>query len=1281
MNNKTPDTRNYHISETRPSYTKNQFVNKKKIYTKSILETYFNLGYVILSSNDKQSENLKERREEEEKNQRTCKFKLVIEGLEEELYQEIKVIDDIRHLDIIRWCKGFDDLVSLNKWPKNIQAAVLRQLIKDERIVKHGIKDNWKDVREQLIKHVYPPEEERLYKKKLQNIQQINYQTIQEYYDELKKNIDILRIITKMKEGEIQSLFSESFYNGLGRYTYGRVIEFDFAKFEDCFEYLLALETKVKVRSKEMKENQGHTINKRYTPHPTKNNNEQNNVQKYCKLHRYGNHTTEECYKYDKDFYKKKDNKQITNEQNYLIKERVNNPTKTALIGTINEQNIELRIDCGASRSFIRSDTVKKLKLELIEAEKITTIFGNGHTENTNHVVELEILLKDHNITLFEKLYVLEKLPENILLGNDFLFNNEIVLDYKNRVIFVKNQPIDMLGRDEIHPEEMDRILYERVLCIEEESKLNSKVQEKLTEYIRKNEKLMKIKIAPIKLFIDEEIKKQTLVPQYYSVPLKYVKGAKAEIQRLLEADIIEEHRAPFASPSFLIEKKNKELRLVVDYRKINAYIKDEISTIPKIFESLYKIGTNKIFSKIDLKNGFNQLELDKESRDITSFTMLGQQYRYKRVPFGIKSGPKLFQRTINIILSGIENCSVYIDDIIIYGKDETEHNETLLKVLDRLGKYNVKINFDKSKFLTRKIEILGNVIENGTIKIDTESIDKLLNSNFKKESKKDIQKIIGTITWYRNFIPDVSRKILSLTRLLRNDTMEKWGEEQERALNNIKEEIKTKAQLSLPDFNKKFRLQCDASEEGMGAVLFQDHGVISYYSKKFNSIEKNYTIVEKEMFAMLKALQFYRTLIQGYAIEIETDSRNCIFENKTISKRTERWKLMFNEFDLTIKNIKGTDNNIADKLSRCFLINEKETTNFFKQIEKMLKIENMVCVKDKSDKYVVREDKRHAFIKKVHEFSIHAGITTMYYNIKDIYYVKNIKEIIEEVVKTCEKCLRCKKLSKTRTQKFRITSSKLMDTICSDIFGPFEMEEYDRSSRCYNEKGYLLTITDVYSRYTEVFNLRNVTAKELILQFQSWFKRHRKPRIIICDNGKQYTSKEFDEFLKINEVRKIATPMYHPASNGISERLNQSIAEVLRMNKNVDIKEILKLIMKRLNGNYHRGIREQPNAIVKGFSDYARFKEVKRHVPLLVQRMKDIRISKQRINKTSEIKIGDLILIRNFNGKKLDDMFVGPFKVEQVGVRGLWYKIEGKAEWLHWDDIKLFKQNLKIDY
>ncbi|KAF9756154.1 Retrovirus-related Pol polyprotein from transposon opus [Nosema granulosis] len=506
--------------------------------------------------------------------------------------------------------------------------------------------------------------------------------------------------MSKMKDTEAKVLLGDAFFNGLGKYTYGKVLEQDFEYFEDCLEFLKKLETKIKVRSREFSEVQARPT----FPENKKVNNQYNTRRvgnKFCKLHKECNHTTEECTRYDKDFYNKVENKK-KEESNYLIREVINHPSNTAIMGTIKRKELELRIDSGASKSFIGRETVKALNLTIIEVTQITTVFGNGHTEKTNRTVDVEIQLKGIGRKIKESLYILDHPPETILLGNEFLFNNELVLDYKNRIILIDENVIPMIGKETINPDDMDRILYERLLCIEEKPVNEKIVKEKLVEYLKDNEKFNYMNVEEVDLFIDPKIREHVFTPQYYSVPQKFEQGAKDELNRLLKNDIIEKTRVSYASPAFLIEKKNKELRLVVDYRKVNIFIRDEISMIPKIFETLQKLERKKIFSKIDLKNGFNQIRLADNSRDITSFTMFGQQYRYKRIPFGIKSGPKLFQRTINNILEGIENCIVYIDDIVIFGDTEEDHNETLIEVLSRLRKYSVKINFKKSEFFTK---------------------------------------------------------------------------------------------------------------------------------------------------------------------------------------------------------------------------------------------------------------------------------------------------------------------------------------------------------------------------------------------------------------------------------------------------------------------------------------------------------------------------------------------------------------------------------------------------
>lgn len=214
-----------------------------------------------------------------------------------------------------------------------------------------------------------------------------------------------------------------------------------------------------------------------------------------------------------------------------------------------------------------------------------------------------------------------------------------------------------------------------------------------------------------------------------------------------------------------------------------------------------------------------------------------------------------------------------------------------------------------------------------------------------------------------------------------------------------------------------------------------------------------------------------------------------------------------------------------------------------------------------------------------------------------------------------------------------------------------------------------------MYSRYTQIFFEDKVTGKELKKDFERWINNYGLPRKIICDNGKQYASKEFDKFLTDKGIIKTSTPMYHPASNGISERLNQTVAEVLRMYKDNDIKKVVRLIEERLNNNYHRGVKEIPIAIMQKFSPYDYSKRLKDHKPE-VKIVEDIKSDIILKNKTKfEVKIGDYVLIRNFNGSKLDDLYIGPYEVKEVSGKNMWIKIYERKEWLHFEDIKLYRK------
>lgn len=228
-------------------------------------------------------------------------------------------------------------------------------------------------------------------------------------------------------------------------------------------------------------------------------------------------------------------------------------------------------------------------------------------------------------------------------------------------------------------------------------------------------------------------------------------------------------------------------------------------------------------------------------------------------------------------------------------------------------------------------------------------------------------------------------------------------------------------------------------------------------------------------------------------------------------------------------------------------------------------------------------------------------------------------------------------------------------------------------------EKGFYLSITDVYSRYTSVIFLTEITSENLIESFKRWIKKFGAPKKVISDNGKQYTSKIFKDFLEFKKVRLICTPTYHLSSNGISERLNQTIAEVLRIYKGISIGKVTEKINRRLNINYHRGVGESPTAIISGYSEFD-FDKKRRNYTRNIKNdeeknknIRDINVNRRNNRLRNNIQLGDRILIRNFKRNKIEDVFNGPYKVINIGEKKFWFKVEGINEWIHVDDIKLY--------
>ena len=397
------------------------------------------------------------------------------------------------------------------------------------------------------------------------------------------------------------------------------------------------------------------------------------------------------------------------------------------------------------------------------------------------------------------------------------------------------------------------------------------------------------------------------------------------EIQYLLDNDFIEPSQSSWSSPCILVPKPDGSYRMCTDYRKVNNLTKSDNFPIPRIDDCVDKIGNAKYVSKFDLLKGFWQIPLSERAKEISAFVTPRGLYQYKVMPFGMRNSPATFQRLINRIISQIDGCEGYIDDVIIYSDTWEEHLEILRKFFKRLSEAKLTINLVKSEFGCGHVTYLGHIVGQGQVKSVNAKVEAI--ADFPQPTtKKHVMRLLGMAGYYRKFFPNFSSITEPLTQLLRKDSKFVWTEQCQSAFEKLKAMLQNAPVLSAPDFNRPFKLAVDASDVAAGAVLLQeDQGGIDhpicYFSRKFNKHQRNYSTIEKECLALVFALQHFEVYVSSTPVPLEvfSDHNPLVFLHKLKNKnqRLLRWSLILSEYDMKIEHIKGRDNLLADCLSR----------------------------------------------------------------------------------------------------------------------------------------------------------------------------------------------------------------------------------------------------------------------------------------------------------------------------------------------------------------------------
>ena len=404
---------------------------------------------------------------------------------------------------------------------------------------------------------------------------------------------------------------------------------------------------------------------------------------------------------------------------------------------------------------------------------------------------------------------------------------------------------------------------------------------------------------------------------------------SQKQIQEMLNNDIIEESDSPYNSPVLIVPKKpdsqgKRRWRLVIDFRALNEKTIAAGYPLSNITDILDQLGSSKYFLTLDLASGFHQIPIDPKDAFKTAFSTTYGHYQYKCMPMGLKEAPSIFQSLMNKILSGLQGVElfIYMDDIVVYATSIEEHTMKMRKLFRRLKTAGLTLQPEKCLFLRKEVTYLGHVISEKGVKPDPKKIEAVMKFPRLKNAK-NIKQFLGLVGYYRRFIPDFSKIAKPLTNLLKKGAPFIWGYNQEEAFEKLKQILCTEPLLRYPDFNEPFILTTDASDYALGAILSQGKigkdPPIAYASRTLNDAEIKYTTTEKELLAMVFAIQHFRPYLFRRKFTLVTDHRTLVWLRnlKDPFARIGQWELKLREYDFNVEYRLGRVNANADALSR----------------------------------------------------------------------------------------------------------------------------------------------------------------------------------------------------------------------------------------------------------------------------------------------------------------------------------------------------------------------------
>ena len=659
----------------------------------------------------------------------------------------------------------------------------------------------------------------------------------------------------------------------------------------------------------------------------------------------------------------------------------------------------------------------------------------------------------------------------------------------------------------------------------------------------------------------------------------------KDHVTKLLDTGLIRKSNSSYGAPVILQKKKSGEWRFCIDYRELNKITVKDAYPIPIIEDIFDSFSGLKYFSTLDMASGYWQIPLEEESKKYTAFTCFLGTFEWKVMPFGLTNAPATFQRFMDEMIYefSLENFSrCLMDDILIYSKISfDDHLKQLKLTFEALRKKGCKLKFKKCKFIPKETDYLGALLSKEGIRPSKSKVEAIEKITILRNVKQ-VRSFLGLAGYYRKFVPNFARIAVPLQELLQNGKPFVFDEKCVNAMNKIKHYLSSDPLLVFPDFSKEIILRTDASKEGLGACLIQvqdgNEKVISYNSRSLKPAEKNYPITGLEALAIVFGAKKNRSYLYGNEkaiIETDHKSLEYIKEWKDENGTVARWWMKLQDIleFATIRYKKGSDNIVADTLSRIFTVEEELSRDKIIQSQNedsyMTKIidykinnkdpkelgnkaqrewNNLIVEEGILYYYSGNSERKKIVIPRsmiiptiiaFHEKN-HLGINKTLEMMRERVYWFNMISDISRWISSCEICQKYK-ISRLEICKEKATqrSGFPWKRLHLDFIGPLKMTN--------NGYKYILLVTDHFTKYALAFGTKKIDALETAqLMMKEVCLRYGCPIEVKSDQGTHFDNKLMNAIWETLHVTQRFSIAYNQRANGIVERLNATLVDML---------------------------------------------------------------------------------------------------------------------------------------